>query len=59
MKETRDGAPKPKEEPIEVTMKPHTYQPSKAELEAGIHVDATPDELRAALVRPVTIKTED
>ena len=45
-------------EPVEVTVKPHTYQPNKAELEADIHVDATPEELRSALTRSAKIKTE-
>ena len=52
------GGPKGAE-PADVTVKPHSYQPSKAELEADIHVDATPEQLRAALVRPVTLKTEE
>ena len=58
MKEQQDKAEKRQAEPLEVTVKPHTYQPSKAELEADIHVDATPEQLRAALVRPATFKTE-
>ena len=33
----------------------HSYQPSKAELEEDVSVDATPEEARAALMRPVKI----
>ncbi len=42
--------------PIErrtVRVKPHVYQPSKAELEEPVRIDATPDELAAAVLRPV------
>ncbi len=42
--------------PIErrtVRVKPHVYQPSKAELEEPVRIDATPDELAAAVPRPV------
>ncbi len=42
--------------PIErrtVRVKPHVYQPSKAELEEPGRIDATPDELAAAVLRPV------
>ena len=58
-KEGEEAKPKLQPEPVEVKVKPHTYQPSKAELEADIHVDATPEELRTALVRPVIVKAED
>ena len=46
-------------EPATIRVKPHTYQPSKAELEADLHIDATPEELRQALVRPVIMQTEE
>lgn len=59
MRDKQNEPTKPQVDPAEVKVKPHTYQPSKAELEADIHVDATPEELRAALTRSVTIKTED
>ena len=43
----------------EVTQKPvvrpYNYQPSKAELEEDISVDASPEEIRDALMRPVTV----
>ena len=42
-----------------IKVKPHTYQPSKAELEADLHIDATPEELRQALVRPVVMQPEE
>ena len=42
-----------------VTLKRSTYQPSKAELEEPIHVDATPEELARAVVRPVNVVYED
>ena len=46
-------------EPVNIKVKPHTYQPSKAELEADLHIDATPEELRQALVRPVVMQPEE
>ena len=58
MREQQEAGKRSQIEPIEVKVKPHTYQPSKAELEADIRVDATPEELRSALTRPVVIKTE-
>ena len=43
-----------------VTAKPHTYQPKKAELEADVRIDATPEELARALMQPVLVQeTED
>ena len=41
-----------------VTIKPATYQPSKAEIEEDVSVDATPEELAKAALRQVTIKVE-
>ena len=40
---------------VEVHVKPTTYQPSKAELEEPIRLDATPDELARAVMQPVTV----
>ena len=42
--------------PCEVEIVQGCYQPSKAELEAGMRVDATFDEALAALTRPVRIQ---
>ena len=39
----------------EVHVKPTTYQPSKAELEQQICLDATPEELARAVMQPVTV----
>ncbi len=39
----------------EVRMKPHIYQPSKAELEEEISIPATPESLMKATVQPVKI----
>ena len=39
-----------------VHVKPTTYQPSKAELDERIRLDATPDELSRAVMQPVTVK---
>ena len=39
-----------------VEVKPHTYQPSKVELETDVSVPATPDELRRATMRSVAVK---
>ena len=46
--------PKPK-----VRVKPYRYQPSKAELEEDISVDATPEDVRAALMRPVVVQKSE
>ena len=43
-----------KEKPV-VEVRPYSYQPSKAELEADVSVDATPEDIRDALMRPVTV----
>lgn len=40
-----------------VWLKPSSYQPSKAELEEDVSIDATPGELRRAVMRPVKVKT--
>ena len=33
-----------------------SYQPSKAELEEDVRIDATPEELLRAVLRPVTVR---
>ena len=38
-----------------VRVKPHAYQPKKAEMEEEFTIDATPEELAAAILRPVRI----
>ena len=50
--------PKDDSERPEVLIKPHTYQPSKAELDEPVKIDAAPEELARAVLRPVKI-TED
>ena len=37
-------------------LRPPSYQPSKAELEEELRIDATPDEVAAALMRDVNAK---
>ncbi|MCY3794810.1 MAG: hypothetical protein OXG51_10615 [Gammaproteobacteria bacterium] len=39
----------------EVRVKPRSYQPTKAELEADISIDATPEQLADAILRPVKV----
>ena len=39
-----------------VRLKPSSYQPSKAELEEDVSIDATPEDLRRAVMRPVQVK---
>ncbi len=39
-----------------VKVQPMAYQPSKAELEADVGIDATPEELVKAAVQPVNLK---
>lgn len=43
-----------KRDPV-VRAKPHSYQPSKAELEEPVKVDATPQRLALAAVTPVRV----
>ena len=43
------------EQPRTVRVKPHSYQPSKAELEQPVKIDATPEQLARAVLRPVKI----
>ena len=38
-----------------VTVKPHSYQPSKAELEEPMKIDATPEELARRALRPMKV----
>ena len=42
-----------------VKVKPHTYQPSKAELEADVSVAVTPEELAQATMRNVILRETD
>ena len=46
--------PKPKQEMVDIVLS--SYQPSKAELEADLRVDATFDESVEALIEPVQIR---
>ena len=38
-----------------VRVKPNRYQPSKAELEEDLRIDATPDQLAEAVLRPAIV----
>ena len=38
-------------------MRPATYQPSKAEIEADMSIDTTPEELALVALHPMTVKT--
>ncbi|MCY4314630.1 MAG: hypothetical protein OXC66_00775 [Roseovarius sp.] len=42
----------------EIRLKPSDYQPSKAELEERVHIDATPEELVRAAFRQVNVVTD-
>ena len=44
--------------PLTVKVKSYTYQPSKAELNADVSLQATPEQLARAVLRDVTIKSE-
>ena len=55
MKDKPARPPKALEQPRTVRVKPHSYQPNKAELEAPVNIDATPDQLARAVLRPVRI----
>ena len=39
-----------------VRVRPYSYQPNKAELDEDVSVDATPEDVRAALMRPVKVE---
>lgn len=39
----------------DVRVRPNRYQPTKAEMEEPVRIDATPDELAEAVLRPVCI----
>ena len=46
----------PKDSKPIVRIRPSSYQPSKAELEEEVRIDATPEALRQAVVRDVKIE---
>ena len=52
---TEKPAPKPLTAPREVRVKPHSYQPSKAEKDGPVKIEATPEQLARAVLRPVRI----
>ena len=41
-----------------VTVRPYSYQPSRAELRAEVSIPATPDQLARAILKDVTVKFE-
>ena len=49
---------KKSDKPI-VRLRRWSYQPTKAELEEDMSIDATPEELAKGAFRPVTVKTVD
>ena len=59
-KSKKPPIPSPMElqEPRTVRLRPASIYPTKAELEEDIRIDATPDELAAAILRPVRIVTD-
>lgn len=52
------GSAPPTDRPT-IRLKRSSYQPSKAELEEEVRIDATPEELAKALAREVNIEWED
>ena len=48
----------PKEKPV-VRLKRSGYQPSKAEMEEDVSIDATPEAVARAVLTPVRIEYED
>ncbi len=38
-----------------VRVQPNRYQPTKADLEGDVSIDATPDQLAEALLRPAVV----
>lgn len=47
--------PNGQNKPEVVEVRPYSYQPSKAELEADVSVDASPEDIRDALMRSVNV----
>ena len=47
--------PKDLPEPVAVRVKPHSYQPSKAEMDEPVKIEATLEQLARAVLRPVRI----
>lgn len=45
----------PVEDAPEIRIKPNSYQPSKAEREEAVHIDASPDDLIRAAFQPVRV----
>ena len=58
-KSRKDREPLVGSPPPTVRIKSSRYQPSKAELEEEIHIDATPEELAKAVLKQVKIVRED
>ena len=52
-------APTPVTDRPTVRLKPSSYQPSKAELEADVAIDMEPERLAEAALGVVTIQTAD
>ena len=42
-----------------IKIKPSSYRPTKAELEADVSIQATPEELVRAVMRPMRVRTGD
>ena len=51
---TRKPQPAPERPVVDVV--DSSYQPSKAELEEDVRIDATPEKLLRAVLRPVTVR---
>ncbi|MDE0694552.1 MAG: hypothetical protein OXH76_01805 [Boseongicola sp.] len=48
------------QDPVEVTLKPASYQPSKADMEEEFDMpEISLDEIRSAFFRPFTFRYED
>ena len=46
-------------QPVKITVKPYSYQPTREELEEDVSIpDTTPEELARAVLRPVIIEEE-
>ena len=54
MKQNPRIATGPHNRPV-VRVKPSTYQPTRAELREEVRIDASPDELVRAVLRPVRV----
>ena len=53
------GKPAPANKLPNLRVKPRSYQPTKADMAKDVSIDATPDELAEAVLRPVRMVEDE